>query len=100
MRKAQAKAERTMNANEARAELRRKLNEAEEAVSTREKANEIATMKLQSYDTDVAALAPGETSYLALVVRMPEEVGNEANYRKDIQPKVELGIIVKAEQQK
>ena len=33
MRKAQAKAERSMNANEARAELRRKLNEAEDAVS-------------------------------------------------------------------
>ena len=33
MRKQQAKAERTMNANEARAELRRKLNEAEDAVS-------------------------------------------------------------------
>ena len=33
MRKAQAKAERTMNANEARAELRRMLNEAEDAVS-------------------------------------------------------------------
>jgi len=32
MRKQQAKAERTMNANEARAELRRKLNEAEDAV--------------------------------------------------------------------
>lgn len=33
MRKAQAKAERSVNANEARAELRRKLNEAENAVS-------------------------------------------------------------------
>ena len=33
MRKEQAKAERTMNANEARAELRRKLNEAEDSIS-------------------------------------------------------------------
>ena len=33
MRKEQARAERTVNANEARAELRRKLNEAEDAVS-------------------------------------------------------------------
>ena len=40
MRKAQAKAERTMNANEARAELRRKLNEAEEAVSKRDARQE------------------------------------------------------------
>ncbi len=72
--------------------------EMEEAVSSREKANAIATMKLQNYSTDVAPLAPGETAYLALVVRMPEEVGNEANYREDDIPKVELGIIVKAEQ--
>ena len=35
MRKAQAKAERSMNANEARAELRRKLNEAEELATGR-----------------------------------------------------------------
>ena len=74
--------------------------EMEEVVSSREKANAIATMKLQNYSTDVAPLAPGETAYLALVVRMPEEVGNEANYREDDIPKVELGIIVKAEQQK
>ena len=40
MRKAQAKAERTMNANEARAELRRKLNEAEDAVTKRDARQE------------------------------------------------------------
>ena len=40
MRKAQAKAERAMNANEARAELRRKLNEAEEAVTRRDARQE------------------------------------------------------------
>ena len=76
------------------------VEEMEDTVSTREKANAIATMKLQNYSTDVAALDPGETAYLALVVRMPEEVGNEANYREGDIPKVELGIIVKAEQQK
>lgn len=74
--------------------------EMEKAVSSREKANAIATMKLQNYSTDVASLDPGKTAYLTLVVRMPEEVGNEANYRGDDIPKVELGIIVKAEQQK
>ena len=71
-----------------------------ELVSTREKANNIATMKLQNYSTDVAALEPGETSYIALIVRMPEEVDNIANYRGDEIPKVDLGIIVKADQQK
>ena len=40
MRKAQAKAERSMNANEARAELRRMLNEAENAVSKRDQRQE------------------------------------------------------------
>ena len=40
MRKEQAKAERTLNANEARAELRRKLNEAEDAVSKRDQRQE------------------------------------------------------------
>ena len=74
--------------------------EMNEKVATRAQANEIATMKLSRYETDVAALGPGETAYMALVVRMPEEVGNEANYRGDDIPKVELGIIVKADQQK
>ena len=40
MRKAQAKAERSMNENEARAVLRRRLNEAEEAVSKRDARQE------------------------------------------------------------
>ena len=40
MRKQQAKAERTMNANEARAELRRKLNEAEDAATRRDARQE------------------------------------------------------------
>ena len=72
----------------------------DEMVSTREKANAIATMKLQNYATEVASLEPGQVAYLALIVRMPEEVGNEANYRGDVVPKVELGIIVKADQQR
>ena len=40
MRKAQARAERAANANEAQAELRRKLNEAEDAVSKRDARKE------------------------------------------------------------
>ena len=75
-------------------------SEMEELVSTREKANAIANMKLQNYSTEVAALEPGGVAYMALIVRMPEEVGNEANFRGDVVPKVELGIIVKADQQK
>ncbi len=72
----------------------------EQKVATRAEANEIAKMKLQNYDTNVAALSPGKTAYISIVVRMPEEVGNEANYRDDTIPKVDLCIIVKADQQK
>ena len=74
--------------------------EMDEAVADREKATAIADRRLQNYATDVAALAPGDSAYIALVVRMPKEVANEANYRGDVIPKVDLGIIVKADQQK
>ena len=75
--------------------------EMEEKVSSGDKAKAIATMALQNYDDlGVASLGSGESAYLALVVRMPEEVNNEANYRGETVPKVDLGIIVKAEQQK
>lgn len=72
----------------------------EQKVATRALAKEIAAMKLNNYSSDVAALDAGETVYMALIVCMPEEVGNEANYRGETVPKVELGIIVSATQQK
>ena len=67
-------------------------------IPDRQKAKEIATMKLSNYETENAVLQAGETSYIALIVRMPEEVGNVANYRGEKIPEVNLGIIVKAEQ--
>ncbi len=70
----------------------------DKAVETRALAKEIADMKLSNYDTETASLKSGETAYLALVVRMPEEVNNEANYRGDIVPMVELGAIFSATQ--
>lgn len=69
-----------------------------DSVSNREEAVKIANMPLHNYDTETARLDPGETSYLALIVRMPEEVDNVANYRGEDIPKVELGITVKADQ--
>ena len=72
--------------------------EIKNRVPDRETAVTIANMPLHNYDTNTAILAPGETSYIALIVRMPEEVGNIANYRGDDIPKVELGITVKADQ--
>lgn len=72
----------------------------EKAVETRDLAKEIATMRLGNYSTDVATLEAGATSYLALIVRMPEEVDNVANYRGDVVPRVDLGLIVRADQTK
>lgn len=68
------------------------------SVPDREKAVEIANMPLHNYDTETAVLNPGATKYIALIVRMPEEVGNVANYRGDTVPEVDLGITVKADQ--
>lgn len=59
---------------------------------------DIADMPLHNYATKTATLQPKQTAFFALIVRMPEEVGNIANYRGDDIPKVELGITVKAEQ--
>ena len=74
--------------------------ELKEKLADREKAVSYADRKLNNYATEKAELKSGEDAYMALIVCMPEEVGNEANYRgKDI-PMVELGIIVKADQQK
>lgn len=68
------------------------------SIPDRETAVEIADMPLKNYATETAELAPGATKYIALIVRMPEEVSNVANYRGDTVPKVELGITVKADQ--
>lgn len=75
-------------------------SEMDQAISTRDEAKRIATTNLKNYSTDTVSLNPGDTAFLAIVVRMPEEVENESNYKGDTVPKVELGIIVKAEQQK
>ena len=50
------------------------------------------------YETGAFTLAPGAEKYIALVVRMPEEVDNVANYRGDTIPEVELGVTVRADQ--
>lgn len=69
-----------------------------DSVANREMAKAVANMKLHNYETKTAVLQPNHASYIALIVRMPEEVSNVANYRGDDIPKVELGITVKADQ--
>ncbi len=79
--------------------------EMDNSVISRDKAEQIANMPLHNYykneyETDNALLAANGTKYIAIIVRMPEEVTDVANYRGEDIPKVELGITVKAEQTK
>lgn len=68
-------------------------------VGTREQACACANLELNQYASEKAALGAGETAYVAVIVRMPEEVDNRANYRGDVIPEVNLGLIVRATQQ-
>lgn len=77
--------------------------ELDTLVATRNLAREVANMPLNHYYEDdfttvQSELGAGETIYMALVVRMPEEVDNAANYRGNDIPRVELGVIVTATQ--
>lgn len=69
----------------------------QQKLADRELARKIADMPLNNYSTEKASLDAKETIYMALVIYMPEEVGNVANYR-GVQPSIELGISVKATQ--
>ena len=69
-----------------------------EEMATRNLAVDSATTPLSNYTSDPAILDAGGTVYIALIVRMPEEVDNIANYREGVVPKVELGVIVRATQ--
>lgn len=71
--------------------------------ATRDLAKEVANIPLNHYYendfiTQQSELGAGKTIYMALVVRMPEEVGNAANYRESDIPRVELGVIFTATQ--
>lgn len=77
---------------------------AEEADLDRELAQlnaprELAELKLNSYsEWDNVIMPPDSERYVAIVVYMPEDVGNEANCRDDHLPECELGITVYAQQ--
>ena len=68
-------------------------------VGDRDQAKTYAQMPLNNYESKKAALDPNETVYMALIIHMPENVNNVANYRGEIVPRIELGIIVTATQQ-
>lgn len=73
--------------------------ELEQLVATRELAKTQATAPLSTYMSEKENMEAGGVKYVAVIIRMPEEVGNAANYRGDTSPSVELGIIVKAVQE-
>lgn len=69
------------------------------SVANRDVAVTVANMPLHNYyESGTFELAGGATKYIALIVRMPKDVGNVANYRGNDIPKVEMGITVKADQ--
>lgn len=73
-----------------------------EAELDREVAQFYGNKKLQeleenTYSPKDVTVPVGGTRYVALIVYMPEEVANEANFR-DVQPMVRLGITLLAQQ--
>lgn len=70
-----------------------------EKVDSRLEAYAIASTPLSAYTSDVDTLEINESKFMALVVSMPTDVGNEANYRGNDIPTVKLGINVKASQE-
>lgn len=73
--------------------------EMDSSTADRDAAEKIADMPLHNYyETAAFELEAGGSRYVTLIVRMPESVDNVANYRGTNQPKVELGITVKADQ--
>lgn len=73
--------------------------EMKNSILNRDATVEIANEPLHKYyKTGTFELASKGTKYIALIVRMPKEVGNIANYRGETIPKVELGLTVRADQ--
>ncbi len=74
------------------------FDEVSEKVKTRELCKKIAVEELNYYSTTSTVLDDGKEAFLAIVVRMPEEVTNVANYKPPHQPEVHLNVIVSATQ--
>lgn len=73
-------------------------------VSPRSAAKQIAATPVAGNLEQLSALstshlAPEATEYAAIIIRMPESVGNEANHDKNVPPpKITLGVTVYAQQ--
>ena len=75
--------------------------EVAQALANEDRASVIQQFQmLNSYtNTDPVTVQPGESRYVAIIIYMPASVGDEANHRTgEVQPKVELGVSVLAQQ--
>lgn len=72
--------------------------EVMDKTADRDIARSVATEALSNYSVNAGQLDPDESGYAAIVVFMPEEVANEANYRGDTAPEIQFGISAKATQ--
>jgi len=78
------------------AELDRRLAAA---AANKTFGSEPAVYPLNTFSEKDSVVVPeGGERHIALIVRMPEETGNEANYRGDTIPEVQLGLKVTASQ--
>ena len=82
----------------------RNLDKLVNTVSPRSAAKQIAAIPVAENlehlsERRTSHLVPGETEFAAIIIRMPEYVGNEANHDKNAAPpKITLGITVYAQQ--
>lgn len=70
----------------------------DQILSDRSKATEIAVNPLNEY-YPAKPLIKGKSEFIALIVQMPTDITNEANYRGLPRPKLKLGISITATQQ-
>ena len=74
--------------------------EMAEVIATRNFAEETGVYPLNTYSKkDTVVMKPGDVRFVALIVRMPDEVGNAANSRGNEAPSVLLGVNVMASQE-
>lgn len=69
-------------------------------VNDRKTATELASTPLDNYESTTRSLAADSVTYAAVIIEMPESVGNVANHRSLLPPKIELMLVVTADQQK
>ena len=71
-----------------------------DSIGSRTAAVQCANEDLDLYSSTEAVLDEGKEKYIAIIVRMPEEVTNVANYKHPHKPEIQLSVIVSATQEK